>query len=168
MPQYDGRKQSLWTQILTFAIRWWWHSFFGLTWKMLACVMISVRLAGWPSVRMWQKLLCCDFLRHCKYGKCQTVQMIAVDKYSLSFTHLYHFTFQWALLYFKVTPVSDVLLEHVIFLSNEVEAVWLLIMSSRAGIYYYFWFLHMFKEDNWHIMFEKNPSTLLFSHTLLK
>ena len=34
---------------------WWWWS----TW-------------GWPA-HMWQKLLDCDFLRHHKYDKCQTL-----------------------------------------------------------------------------------------------
>ena len=33
-------------------------------------VMISVRPAN-QIVHMWQILQCCNFLRHCKYDKCQ-------------------------------------------------------------------------------------------------
>ena len=44
-----------------------------LIWKMWVYVMISVRPAGPPIVRMGQKLQSYDFLGYYRYGKCLTL-----------------------------------------------------------------------------------------------
>ena len=73
--------------------------------------------------------------------------------YLLTFTHPYHF--QWPWLYFKVNAVSKSFnWKFYVLTWFSWNFLQLSIMSCKSRIYHYFWFLHMFKGDNWHVIWK--------------
>ena len=95
-----------------------------------------------------------------------TINMINV-KLCMMVVHirLYPFVpFQWPWWYnFKVRAVSNSFNgKFYVLMWLSWNFVQVLITSSRSWTYHYFWFLHMFKGNNWHISSFQNTYNVAF------
>ena len=132
-----------------YTFHFYWHEKCEFMWWP-----VFGQLTGWPAGRV---SVCGKHFNIVIFSG--TVNIINVKlcmMYLFSFTRVCHFQRPW-FLFQGQSMLNNLNWKLYVLIWLSWNFVWLFITSSRSWIDdHYFWFLHVFKGDNWHLLFKKN------------